>query len=473
MSNPALAQLRAALPADLWSDDPALIAPHLVEWRDRFIGRTQLLLLPRGTDEVAQMVRLCSELQVGVVPQGGNTGLVGGAMPDGSGEQVLLNLKRMDRIRELAPGENTLTAEAGCILANLQQAAAEADRYLPLSLASEGSSQIGGNLSSNAGGVNVVRYGNARDQVLGLEVVLPDGAVLNTLRALRKETAGYDLKNLFVGAEGTLGVITAAVLKLQPRHRSRTTVLLAQRRLEDALAVLASSRSIPGLELLALELMPRIGLELVCRHIPGTRPPLPLAPPWYLLLELGSFQPEAPTQQRIGAWMEGLLAAGQALDGVVAVSQSQADALWYLRESMSQAQKREGAGLKHDVSVPVTRIPELIRGAQERIQRLCPGARTVAFGHVGDGNVHLNVLQPRRGDGAAFMADGEVITDSVYTLVASLGGSFSAEHGIGQLKRGELARFRSPVEVGLMRIIKNTLDPKGIMNPGKLIPEPT
>jgi FAD/FMN-containing dehydrogenase len=470
MTSSAIDQLRHILSAELWSADPETIAPHLVEWRDRFRGRTPLMLLPRSTADVARMLGACNELGVGVVPQGGHTGLVGGAMPDTSGEQVLLSLRRLNRVRDINPTENTLTAEAGCLLADLQQAAASVQRYFPLSLASEGSSQIGGNLSTNAGGINVLRYGNARDQVLGLEVVLPDGGVLDVLRALRKDTAGYDLKNLFIGAEGTLGVITAAVLKLQARHRTRVTVMLAQSRLEDAFAVLDAGRGVPGLELLALELIPRIGLELVCRHIPGARPPLPLAAPWYLLVELGSFLGDADTSRRVEDWLQRLLGERHAVDGVLASSQSQAQALWQLRESMSEAQKRESVGLKHDVSVPVSNIPALVRGAQERIQRLSPGARTVAFGHVGDGNVHLNVLPPRRGDTEAFLADGAAVTASIYTLVESLGGSFSAEHGIGQLKQAELARFRSPVELALMRTVKRTLDPKGIMNPGKLLP---
>ncbi len=470
MADNAIDQLKHSLPAELWSADPETIAPHLVEWRDRFRGRTPLLLLPRSTADVARMVGICNGLGVGVVPQGGHTGLVGGAMPDASGEQVLLSLRRLNRVRDLNPTANTLTAEAGCLLADLQQAAASVQRYLPLSLASEGSSQIGGNLSTNAGGINVLRYGNARDQVLGLEVVLPDGGVLDALRALRKDTAGYDLKNLFIGAEGTLGVITAAVLKLQARHRSRATVMLAQRRLEDAFAVLEAGRAAPGLEMLALELMPRIGLELVCRHMPGAHPPLPLTAPWYLLVELGSFLGDADTSERVTRWLERLVSERHAVDGVLASSGSQAQALWQLRESMSEAQKREGVGLKHDVSVPLSNIPALVRAARERIQRLSPGARTVAFGHVGDGNVHLNVLQPRDGDPDSFLADGAAITASIYALVESLGGSFSAEHGIGQLKQSELARFRSPVEVALMRTLKRTLDPNGIMNPGKLLP---
>ena len=473
MSNDPIRLLEAALPEELWCADPEQIAPHLEEWRERLHGRSQLLLLPRSTAHVAQMVRCCGELGIGVVPQGGNTGLVGGAIPGERGDQVLLNLMRMDRVRDVGIQDHTMTVEAGCVLADLQKAAEEVDLYFPLSLASEGSCQIGGNLSTNAGGVNVVRYGNARNQVLGLEVVLPDGEILDTLRALRKDTAGYDLKNLFIGAEGTLGVITAAVIKLQPRHRTRVTVLLAQHRLEDALRVLGASQQLAGLELLALELIPRIGIELVCRHIPSARAPLSLAPPWYLLVELGSFEPESEANGRAAAWMEELLAGNHVVDGVLATSQAQAAALWQLRESISEAQKREGAGLKHDVSVPVADIPQLIRRAQECIRKLCPGARTVAFGHMGDGNVHLNVLEPNNGEAAAFLTAGEAITATLYTLVASLGGSFSAEHGIGQVKQAELIRFRTPAEIALMRTIKRTLDPLGIMNPGKVLPAAT
>jgi FAD/FMN-containing dehydrogenase len=398
---------------------------------------------------------------VGVVPQGGNTGLVGAQIPRPGAGEVLIGLGRMNRVRAVDPVDNTVTVEAGCTLAAVQAAAAAVDRLFPLSLAAEGSCQIGGNLSTNAGGIHVLRYGNTRDLVLGLEVVTADGAVWDGLRALRKDNTGYDLKQLFVGAEGTLGIITAAVLKLFPRHRQVETVFAAVPDVDAAVALLGAVRAATDDGVLAFELIPRRALEFVTRHVPGTTDPLPRPSGWYVLFDLTVAR--ATAEQALAGAVE----AGLITDAALAASAAQAAALWRLREAISESQKPEGASIKHDISVPVSRIPAFMHQALAAVERLVPGIRPVPFGHVGDGNLHFNLSQPPGADGRAFLARAEEIHLAVHDIVHALGGSISAEHGIGVAKREEIRRYKSEVEIALMRAVKQALDPKGIMNPGK------
>jgi FAD/FMN-containing dehydrogenase len=454
-----LDRLKAAAGPGGSSDDPDELAPHLVEWRNRYRGQTPLLLRPSNADQVAALVAICAEAEVAIVPQGGNTGLMGGQIPRPG--EVLLSLERMNRVRAVDAVDNTMTVEAGCTLAAAQQAAAGAGRLFPLSLAAEGTCQIGGNLSTNAGGVHVLRYGNARELVLGLEVVTPDGTLWNGLRALRKDNTGYDLKQLFLGAEGTLGIITAAVVKLYPQHRHVQTIFAAVPSPTAAVQLLSHVRGASDDGVLAFELLPRFGLEIVTRHVPATHDPLGAPSPWYVLFDL-TVAPAAAE-----AVLGGALEAGLVSDAVLAASSAQAAALWKLRESLSEAQKPEGASIKHDVSVPVSRIPALVDQVNAAVARLVPGIRPCPFGHVGDGNLHFNLSQPVGMERAAFMAREDVIHEAVHDIVAALGGSISAEHGIGVAKREEIRRYKSPVEIALMRRIKEALDPKGIMNPGK------
>jgi FAD/FMN-containing dehydrogenase len=456
-----LERLKAIVGDGAWTDDPAELEPQLREWRNRYVGRTPLLLRPGRAEEVAAIVRICAEAEVGVVPQGGNTGLVGGQIPSADGSQVLVNLGRMRRVRAVDPVDNTITVEAGCTLAAVQEAAAAHDRLFPLSLAAEGSCQIGGNLSTNAGGVHVLRYGNARELVLGLEVVTPDGELWDGLRALRKDNTGYDLKHLFLGAEGTLGIITAAVLKLYPRHRQVETVFAAVPTVEAAVALLSLVREATCDSVLAFELICRRALEFVTRHLPGTTDPLTQPSPWYVLFDLTCSR--ATAEQTLADAVETKLIG----DAVIASAPAQGAALWKLREGISESQKGEGASMKHDVSVPVSRIPALVAQVTEAVTALVPGIRPVPFGHVGDGNLHFNFSQPPGADPKAFMTRDDEVHKVVHDITARLGGSISAEHGIGVAKREEIRRYKSPLEIALMRKIKAALDPRGIMNPGK------
>ncbi len=449
--------------------DPDRLAPHLLDQREKYRGKASILVRPANTDEVAAVVRLCAEERVPIVPQGGNTSMAGGSVPDDSGAAIILSLARMTTIRQVDAANYALCAEAGCVLADLQAAAAEAERLLPLSLAAEGSCLIGGNISTNAGGTNVLRYGMARDQVLGLEVVLPDGRVWNGLRALRKDNTGYDLKQLFIGAEGTLGIITAAMLKLSPMPRSSCTAWLAVADPEAALALLARAREASGDTVSAFELEARRCVDFVLRHIPGTTDPLAQAYDWYVLVELTSPAPDAGLDDVMETLLEAAMADGLVLDGTIAASQAQAQALWALREYVSEAQRPEGGSIKHDVSVPVSRVPEFLRRATALVEQTIPGARPVPFGHVGDGNIHFNVSQPEGADKQAFLARWDALNQVIHDLVMEMAGSFSAEHGIGQLKRAALAHYRQPVEIELMRAIKAALDPDGLFNPGKVI----
>jgi FAD/FMN-containing dehydrogenase len=423
--------------------------------------------MPATTEEVARVVRICAETATGLVPQGGNTGLVGGQIPK-EGE-VLVSLKRMNRIRALDPANDTVTAEAGCILAAVQARAAEADRLFPLSLAAEGSCTIGGNLSTNAGGTNVLRYGTARDLVLGLEVVLPDGRVFDGLKGLRKDNTGYDLKQLFIGAEGTLGVITAAVLKLFPRPRAQAAAFLGLARVEHAISLLTLARALSGDQVTAYELMSRRGLDFVLKHLPGARDPLGARYPWYVLLELSSGEAADTLRATLERLLEDAHAHNLVEDAVLADSEAQRLALWRLRDSLSEIQKHEGGSIKCDISVPVSAVPQFIARATAAAETLVPGIRPVPFGHIGDGNVHFNLSQPEAADKAEFLARWDELSEIVHGVALALGGSISAEHGVGLMRRAEIARVKDTVTLDLMRALKAALDPKGIMNPGKVL----
>ena len=445
------------------------MARYVTDHRDLYHGRCEAVVRPASREEVAAVVRLCAGAKISIVPQGGNTGLVGASVPLEEGGGIVLSLSRMDRVREIDPLNNTLTAEAGCVLADLQGAAKDADRLFPLSLGAEGSCTIGGNLSTNAGGVGVFKYGNTRELALGLEVVLPDGTLWEGLRGLRKDNTGYDLKHLFIGAEGTLGVITAAVLKLFPRPREVETAFVALPRLEDAMKLLADARAVSGDAVTAFELIPGIGTDLARKHFPDFSQPLQTRAPWYLLMELSSGQTGGGLRQCLEEFLASGHEAGTLADAVIASSEAQAGRLWRLREILPEAQKREGGSVKHDVSVPVSRVADFIRRATAMMEKEMEGVRVFAFGHIGDGNVHFNLTQPEGMEKSAFLSHQTRFSRMVHDLVVEMEGSFSAEHGIGRLKRDELRRYRSEAELELMRKVKNALDPDNIMNPGKVL----
>jgi len=442
---------------------------YATDWRKRYFGAPLVVVRPGTTSEVAAVVKACAETRTAIVPQGGNTGLCGGATPDASGSQVIVSLGRMNRIRAIDPLNNTLTAEAGCVLASLQQAADEADRLFPLSLAAEGSCAIGGNLSTNAGGVQVLRYGNTRELVLGLEVVLPSGEIWDGLRGLRKDNTGYDLKHLFVGAEGTLGIITAAVLKLFPRPRAQATAVAALATPRDALKLLAHVQAHCGDRLTGFELISAICIELVRKHFPRVPAPFAASYPQYALIELSDTQGGAAVGEMLEATLTDAIESGLALDAVVAASVEQARNLWALRENVSEAQAAEGRNIKHDISIPISRIGDFIAVTDAKLAAAFPGVRMVTFGHLGDGNLHYNVTHPEGGDEAAFIARTDDVNRLVHDSVAAFGGSISAEHGIGQYKRDEIVRYKAAVEIELMRAVKRAIDPLGIMNPGKVL----
>ncbi|HWK45618.1 MAG TPA: FAD-binding oxidoreductase [Stellaceae bacterium] len=453
-------------------DDPNAIEPYLVEARGLYHGATALVVRPGSTEEVAEVVRLAAAAGVPVVPQGGNTGLVGGGVPWEGGRSIIIATGRMNRIRAIDPGNYTMTVEAGCILANLQSAAAEQDRLFPLSLGAEGTCQIGGNLSTNAGGIQVLRYGNTRDLVLGIEVVLADGRIWNGLRTLRKDNTGYDLKNLFVGAEGTLGIITAATLRLFPKPREVETALLALNSVRDAMELFTRARIASGDQLTAFELMPRIGVEFALKHTPGLIDPIDQAYPHYALIEMSTSRADAGLKTMFEAFLADAMEAGLVVDGVIAASAAQVQEFWRMREGLVEGQRYEGGSIKHDVSVPVSSVAEFIERATEAVTGLLPGIRPVAFGHAGDGNIHFNLTQPLGADTEAYLDRWMEFNHLVHDIVASLGGSISAEHGVGRLKRDELIRYKSPVELDLMARIKQALDPHDTMNPGKVVPRP-
>ena len=465
--SPALIErLRAIVgPAGLIAD-AADMAPYLVETRGLWHGDSPVVVRPASTEEVAAVVRACAETGTPIVPQGGNTGLCGGAVAQG---EVIVSLGRMNRVRAIDPINFTMTVDAGCVLADLQAYAADHDRLFPLSLGAEGSCQIGGNLSTNAGGTAVIRYGNTRELTLGLEMVLPNGDIWDGLRGLRKNNTGYDLKHLFIGAEGTLGLITGAVVKLFPLPRVRQTAMVALAGLDEALDLLGRARRGSGDTVSAFELMPRIAFDISIRHIEGSVDPLDKPYDWYALIEFESGDDGAGLADVMERILEQAFEDGLILDAALAQSEAQRKQFWHIREAMVLAQTPEGASIKNDVSVPISKVPEFIRRASAAVELLCPGIRPIAFGHVGDGNVHFNMQQPVGADGPAFLARWDELNAPVMAIVSELNGSFSAEHGIGLLKVEELAADKSPVEMALMRTVKQALDPQGIMNPGKVL----
>lgn len=448
---------------------PDEIEPYVVDWRGRYRGAARAVVRPGDASAVAAVVRACARAGVPMVPQGGNTGLCGGATPLDDGRAVVINLSRLNRIRQIDTANNTLCAEAGCTLAAIQAAAEEAGRLFPLSLASEGSCEIGGNLSTNAGGVQVLRYGNTRELTLGLEVVMPDGELWNGLRGLRKDNTGYDLKQLFIGAEGTLGIITAAVLKLFPAVRQRATAWVSVPDPAAAVSLLSRLRGACGDRVTAFEIVGRSALELVLHHMPGARDPFPGDGAWAVLVELSDTVADGGLAELLENELGLAVEAGLVEDAVVARSLTQMKALWGLRENISEAQRIEGISIKHDVSVPVSAIPHFLAEADRRLKEVWPDVRIVAFGHIGDGNLHYNLSKPNTLDNNGFIAKTGEVNRIVHDLVVDLGGSISAEHGLGQLKREEVLRYKAPLEMHLMRAVKRALDPAGLMNPRKVL----
>ena len=460
-SAPFLDRLKAVLGEAGWSQDPDRLAPHLAEWRGRWTGHTPLLALPRTPEQAAQVVRLCAEAGVAITPQGGNTGLVGGQIPEG---EILLSTERLAAVREIDRVDDVLVAEAGVTLAAVHEAAAEAGRRFPLDLASGGSATVGGLVSTNAGGTAVLRHGTMRALVLGLEAVLPDGTLWRGLRRLRKDNTGYDLKQLLIGAEGTLGVVTAAALKLAPIPGSRAVAIVGLAGPADAMALLAYAREATGERVEAFELICALGMELALAHLPGARAPLASRPAWYGLIEIADARP-GTAAPALEALLEAAFARGLVSDAALAQNEAQAGAFWALRENQSAAQKREGAAWKHDVSVPVSRVAEFIETASAALAARWPGVRIDAFGHVGDGNIHFDVLSAPGADQAAHGAARDEGARVVHDIVAGLGGSISAEHGLGTMKTVEALRYKPPEEVAALRAIRAALDPKRIMNP--------
>jgi FAD/FMN-containing dehydrogenase len=452
-----------------WTDDPARLEPHLIDWRGRKRGAAALMLSPAGTAELAAVVRLAAQHRIGLVPQGGNTSLCGASVPEPEGGAVLVSLARMRRVRSVDAADHSLVAEAGATLSEVHDAAGAVGRMFPLSLGAKGSATVGGLVSTNAGGVQVLRYGTMRALTLGLEAVLPDGSVLDQLSALRKDNSGYDIKQLLIGAEGTLGFVTAAALKLVPRPSSTATAFVGLASPARALALLDRLRAASGDAIDSFELLPRDGIDLVLAHIPDTRDPFGVPHPWYVLAELTSARDGDPLDSLLETALGAAIDAGEADDAVVAASEAQRAALWKLRETLPEAERLDGASVKHDVSVPVARMPSFIAEATPAIERGWPGARVLAFGHLGDGNVHFNARPPAGASYEAFREHGPAITRLVNDITVAHGGSISAEHGIGTLKREELARLGNPAKLAAMRAVKAALDPLGIMNPGKIL----
>lgn len=472
MTNPPppslLQRLAERLGPKGYSDDPDSIAPWTVDWRGRYRGAAAALLSPATTAEVAEIVRLCGESRTALVPQGGNSSMVGGATPPADGGALLLSLRRMNRIRALRPEADLAVCEAGVILSDLHDAAAAAGRRFPLTLGARGSATIGGLVSTNAGGTQVLRFGTMRGLVLGIEAVLADGSVHDGLRPLKKDNRGYDLRNLLIGAEGTLGVVTAASLRLVPAVDARAVAWAGLDSPEDALALLRMLEARTGDAVESFELVPRASLDLVLRHIPGSRAPLAAPHPWNVLVE-ATAPPGAP-EPPLADLLAGALADGRIADAAVAANEAQAEAFWRLRDSISEAERVDGPAAKHDISVEVADMPRFIVEAAAAAEARFPGTRVNAFGHLGDGNVHFNVRAPE-GAGEEWLArHGAAVSAFVHDLVVAAGGSISAEHGIGQMKRDELARLSDPARLFALRAIKHALDPYGIMNPGKLVP---
>jgi len=467
-----LDQLRSIVGVAGYLESTADIAPFLTDHRKLFRGNTPLVLRPASTDEVSRILKVCNHNKVGVVPVGGNTGYCGAAVPSPDGSQVVLSLARLRQVRHIDPLNNTLTVEAGCVLADVQKTAANANRLFPLSLGSEGSCQIGGNLSTNAGGTAVLRYGMTRDLILGLEVVLADGHVLNDLNGLRKNNTGYDLRNLFMGAEGTLGVITAVTLKLFPLPRTHATALVALPDPQAAVDLLSVMRTASSDALTTFELMPRNAVDLVFKHIAGTSDPFDHVSPWYVLLEATSAQMDSMLEEHIAATLSQAQERGLILDAVLATSEAQRDMLWRIRETIPAAQRLDGGSIKHDISVSISDIPTFIIQGQAICERIAPEGCIVVYGHLGDGSLHFNINTPSNAIESvrvAFLSKAGALHRAMHDLTAQFHGSISAEHGIGQLKVADLERYKDPVALQLMHEIKRTLDPNGIMNPGKVI----
>lgn len=449
--------------------DPDQQMPFLIEWRDQFTGRAPLVLRPGSVAEVSAIVRLANEARVAIVPQSGNTGLVGGQTPHMSNTEVVLSLARLRQIRQIDASGYTLTVEAGLTLAEVQAAAEKAGRLFPLTLPSEGSCQIGGNLGTNAGGVGVLAYGNTRQLVLGIEAVMADGRVWDGLRAVKKDNSGYDLRDLLIGSEGTLGIITAAVLKLFPRPAEKATAMVALTSPDPVLDLFGLAKDAAGQSLTAFEFMPRIVIDMILRNIKGTREPFVARYPWYALLEISGAKADGTANAVMESVLTEAYERGLLLDATIAGSLAQAKDLWRLREGVSEGQKNEGANIKHDVSVPVARIPEFLRRADAAVEAICPGARPIGVGHFGDGNVHYNVAQPLEMNRNAFLSLTDKIGDAVHGITLDMNGSIAAEHGVGRMKRLALAETKSQVEIDMMRRIKSVFDPNGILNPGKLL----
>jgi FAD/FMN-containing dehydrogenase len=473
MSDPTLAALRGAVDAAGWIDDPNDMAPYLQEQRGRFAGGALAVVRPSSTEQVAAVVVAAQQAGVQIVPQGGNTGLVGASMSYPGERAIVLSLQRMNRIRELDILDYSATVEAGCILANVQAAAEAADRLFPLSLGSEGSCTIGGLLSTNAGGTMTIRYGNMRELILGIEAVLPDGRIWNGLRRLHKNNTGYDLKHLFIGGEGTLGIVTAAVLKLFPRPRRTETAFAAVPEPKAAIELLARLRSATGDALSGFELIPRMLMDFAVKHIEGVTDPLQGNHSWYVLVEASTGIEGDMLRNSIEQALGTALEDGLVLDATIAESGAQRDALWFIREAIVQSQKYEGGSIKHDISVPVSRVADFIARASDAVKRAMPGIRPVPFGHVGDGNIHFNLTQPVDADQKAYLAEWEAMNHIVHEVALDLGGSISAEHGIGRFKRDEMRLVKSPVELDMMQRVKAALDPEGILNPHALLPGPS
>jgi len=469
ISESVLSRFVSIVGADHAVRDAKDIAPYLKEPRDLFHGSSPLVLRPGSAEDVSQILALATETGTPIVPQSGNTGHVGGQVPVEGQPAVIVSLARLNRIRAIDSSANTITVDSGCILHDIQTAADAADRLFPLSLGSEGSCRIGGNLSTNAGGTGVLAYGNTRHLCLGVEVVLPTGEIWNGLRKLKKDNTGYDLRDLFIGAEGTLGIVTGAVLRLFPKPKGRQVAIAGLKSPRDALSFFEQAEKQCAGELTGFEIMPRIGIEFTVAHIPGARDPLSSRHDWYVLVEISSPESMEAATSKMERLLESAFEAGLVDDAVIAQSEAQNATFWLIRESMSEAQKPEGASIKHDVSVPVSSIPEFMEEADRAVIKAMPEARIVAFGHMGDGNIHYNISQPKGGDGASHQARRHEIHNIVYGIALAMGGSISAEHGIGQMKRDRLAAIRQPIEIDLMRRIKKAFDPAGIMNPGKIV----
>jgi FAD/FMN-containing dehydrogenase len=464
-----LPRLAAIVGAERLVTGAEAMRPYLTEWRGYYHGRSPAVVKPGSAEEVAAVLRLANETRTPVVPQSGNTGLVGGQVPDESGREIVLSLERLNRIRALDRQGATVTAEAGVVLERVQQAAAEAGMLFPLSLGSQGSCRIGGNISTNAGGTGVLAYGNMRALVLGLEVVLPTGEIWHGLRGLVKDNSGYDLKQLFIGAEGTLGVVTAAVLKLFPRPRGQAVAYAGLADPAAALRLLSQTRERAGASLTGFELMPRLAMQMCLDHLPGARDPLAAPHPWYVLLEVSSGRDAADAHETAEAALSDALAGNVIADAVIAASEAQALDFWRLRHSLSEVQKHEGASIKHDVSVAVARVPEFLARSTAAVTAAMPGIRPMPFGHLGDGNVHFNLGQPLGADGAAFLARAPELHALVHAIATEMGGSIAAEHGIGRYKRDLLLSVKSDLELDLMRRIKRAFDPNNILSPGRVI----